>query len=65
MTIGILHRLARRRKPLPANTAASRVYYAAVRQVEARRHMGLVYPDQYPEHRTETDRWVRGGRRAS
>ena len=62
----IFARLFARRKPLTADTAAGRVYYAAVRQVEARRYMGLVYPDQYPEHRTETDRWVRGGgRRAS
>ena len=54
----ILARLLRRRKPLPPETAQARVYYAALRQIEARRYMGLAYPDQYPDERHETDRYL-------
>ena len=54
----ILARIARRRKPIPAETAQGRVYGYALRQIEARRAMGLVYPDQYPDERHETDRYL-------
>lgn len=57
--------LGRQPKPDPMSSAQRGVYDRAVRQIVARYHLGMVYPDQYPEHRTETDRWVRGGRRAS
>jgi hypothetical protein len=57
MTMRIFARFARRRKRLPADTAQSRVYGFALRQIEARRAMGLVYPDQYPDERHETDRY--------
>ena len=56
--MSIFARLFRRRKPSPPETAAARVYGYAVRQIEARRCLGLRYPEQYPEHRHESDRYL-------
>ncbi len=52
----IFARLFRRRKPSPPETAAARVYHYALRQIEARRCLGLSYPEQYPAERHESDR---------
>lgn len=55
----ILARLLRRRKPLPPETAQARVYYAALRQIEARRYMGRDFPQATrPWERPENERGV-------
>ena len=55
----ILARLLHRRKPLPPETAQARVYYAALRQIEARRHDGRAFPEATrPWERPENARGV-------
>ena len=55
----IFDRLLRRRKPLTPETAQARVYYAALRQVEARRLDGRAFPEATrPWERPENARGV-------